>query len=32
MVVVITSGNYRNGKTQQPELILEKYILPNIEK
>jgi CubicO group peptidase (beta-lactamase class C family) len=31
MVVVITSGNYRNGKTQQPELILEKYILPNIE-
>lgn len=32
MVVVITSGNYRNGKTQQPELILEKYILPYIEK
>jgi len=32
MVVVITSGNYRNGKTQQPELILEKYILPDIEK
>lgn len=31
MVVVITSGNYRNGKTQQPELILEKYILPHIE-
>lgn len=30
MVVVITSGNYRNGKTQQPELILEKYILPHI--
>ena len=30
MVVVITSGNYRNGKTQQPELILEKYILPYI--
>lgn len=30
-VVVITSGNYRNGKTQQPELILEKYILPYIE-
>jgi CubicO group peptidase (beta-lactamase class C family) len=27
-VVVITSGNYRNGKTQQPEMILEKYILP----
>lgn len=31
MVVVITSGNYRNGKTQQPELILEKNILPYIE-
>lgn len=31
MVVVITSGNYRNGKTQQPELILENYILPYIE-
>ena len=30
-VVVITSGNYRNGKTQQSELILEKYILPYIE-
>ena len=29
-VVVITAGNYRNGKTQQPELILEKYILPYI--
>lgn len=29
-VVVITSGNFRNGKFQQPELILEKYILPNI--
>ena len=29
-VVVITSGNYRNGKTQQPERILEKYILPNL--
>jgi CubicO group peptidase (beta-lactamase class C family) len=27
-VVVITSGNYRNGKTQQPETIFEKYILP----
>lgn len=29
-VIIITSGNYRNGKTQQPELILEKYILPYI--
>jgi CubicO group peptidase (beta-lactamase class C family) len=31
MVVVITSGNYVNGKTQQPELILEDYILPHIK-
>ncbi|MEH6682735.1 MAG: serine hydrolase [Sediminicola sp.] len=31
-VVVITSGNYRNGKTQQPEIILEKYILPYLKK
>jgi len=30
-VVVITSGNYRNGKTQQPEMIFEKYILPYLE-
>ena len=29
-VVVITSGNYRNGKTQQPEMILKKYILPYV--
>jgi len=29
-VVVITSGNYRNGKSQQPEMILKKYILPYI--
>ena len=28
LVVVITSGNYRNGKTQQPEKILTSYILP----
>ncbi|MEZ4949862.1 MAG: hypothetical protein R2784_10805 [Saprospiraceae bacterium] len=28
IVVAITSGNFRNGKTQQPELILENYILP----
>lgn len=27
-VVVITSGNYRNGKTQQPETILKRHILP----
>lgn len=31
-VVVITSGNYRNGKFQQPEIILEKYILPQLLK
>ncbi len=31
-VVVITSGNYRNGKYQQPEKILEEYILPAILK
>lgn len=31
-VVVITSGNYRNGKFQQPELILEKYILPSLQE
>lgn len=30
-VVVITSGNFRNGKTQQPEAIFENYILPNIK-
>ncbi|GER57958.1 serine hydrolase domain-containing protein [Patiriisocius marinus] len=30
-VVVITSGNYRNGKTQQPEEIFEKHILPYLE-
>lgn len=30
-VVVVTSGNYRNGKTQQPELIFEKYILPYLQ-
>lgn len=31
VVVVITSGNYRNGKTQQPESILQNYILPFME-
>ena len=30
-VVVITAGNYRNGKTQQPEMVFEKYILPYLE-
>jgi CubicO group peptidase (beta-lactamase class C family) len=31
-VVVITSGNFRNGKTQQPELIFKNYILPQLTK
>lgn len=30
-VVVVTSGNFKNGKTQQPELIFEKYILPHLK-
>jgi len=30
IVTVITSGNYRNGKSQQPELILENYILSKL--
>lgn len=30
-VIVVTSGNYRNGKTQQPEMIFEEYILPYLE-
>jgi len=29
-VVVITSGNFRNGKTQQPEMIFEKFVLPGL--
>lgn len=31
-VAVITSGNFRNGKTQQPEMIFENYILPYLTK
>ena len=31
-VIVITSGNFRNGKFQQPETIVEQYILPAIVK
>ena len=31
-VVVITSGNFRNGKTQQPETIFENHILPFLKK
>jgi len=30
-VAVITSGNYRNGKTQQPEMIFENYIVPYLK-
>lgn len=29
-VCVITAGNYRSSKTQQPEYILENYILPSL--
>lgn len=32
IVTVITSGNFRNGKTQQPEMIFENYILPYLKK
>lgn len=28
MVVVVTSGNFRNGRVWQPEKIVENYILP----
>ncbi len=28
LVVVITSGNFRNGRTREPEDILNRYILP----
>lgn len=31
VVVAITSGNWRNGKTQQPEIIFEEYILPYLD-
>lgn len=30
LVVVITSGNFRNGRVWQPEKIVEQYILPAI--
>ncbi|NRA51647.1 MAG: serine hydrolase [Phaeodactylibacter sp.] len=30
LVAVINSGNFRNGKFQQPEQILESYLLPAI--
>lgn len=28
MTIVITSGNYRNGRYWQPDLIIESYLLP----
>ncbi len=28
LVVVITGGNFRNGKTRQPEAILQQFVLP----
>ncbi len=28
LVIAITSGNYRTGKTRQPQEIIERYILP----
>jgi CubicO group peptidase (beta-lactamase class C family) len=28
LVAVITSGNFRNGRTRQPEAILQRFILP----
>ena len=30
IAAVITSSNYRNGKTKEPEIIFEDYILPVI--
>jgi len=32
MTIVITSGNYRNGRYWQPELMIEKYVLPAFVK
>ncbi|MEO1437567.1 MAG: 6-aminohexanoate hydrolase, partial [Bacteroidota bacterium] len=28
VVMAITSGNFRNGRTKQPETIIEQYLLP----
>ncbi len=30
LVVVITSGNFRNGRFRQPEAILERFVLPAV--
>ncbi len=30
LVVVITSGNFRTGKTRQPEEILRRFVLPAV--
>lgn len=27
LVAVVTSGNYRNGRSRQPEKIMERFIL-----
>ena len=32
LTIVITSGNYRNGRFWQPELVIEKYVLPIFSK
>jgi CubicO group peptidase (beta-lactamase class C family) len=31
LVVVITAGNFRTGKTRQPEEIMKQYILPAVQ-
>ncbi len=30
LVVVITSGNFRTGKTRQPEEIMRRFVLPAV--
>ncbi|MEJ2152551.1 MAG: hypothetical protein P8Y29_06310, partial [Gemmatimonadota bacterium] len=30
LVAVVTSGNYRNGRSRQPEKIMERFILPAV--
>jgi CubicO group peptidase (beta-lactamase class C family) len=32
MTIVITSGNYRNGRYWQPQMIIEEYLLPGFVK
>lgn len=31
LVVVVTAGNYRNGRTRQPQEILDRFILPAVQ-